>query len=230
MLGILAQSDGVADLFDGVTDGLTNAWQSVIEFIPKLIGALIILLIGWFAARLVRTGFQRFFHRVGLDRLIERAGLNAAMQGAGYTASGLIARVLYWMALLVAFLLAAQTLRIGQLSELLGNLIAYLPLVVAAIIILIVAAAIGSFIAELVGPFAEEHGVAWLPRIARWAVIGFGVFASLNTLNLADEIVNTLFLALVGTIAVTVAVSFGVGGIKAAEAWWSRILPDRKND
>jgi len=230
MFGILAQSDGVSDLFDGVTEGLTNAWQSVIEFIPKLIGALVILLVGWFIARLVRNGFERFFHRVGLDRLLDRAGLNTAMEGAGYTASGLTARVIYWMALLVVFLLAAQTLRIGQLSELLGNLIAYLPLVVAAIIILIVAAAIGSFIAELAGPFAEEHGVAWLPRIARWAVIGFGVFASLNTLNLAAEIVNILFLALVGTVAVTVAISFGVGGIKAAESWWTRMLPDRKAD
>jgi len=149
------------------------------------------------------------------------------MKDAGMSATEVVARAVYWIMLLVVLLLAAQTLEIEHLSELLSALISYLPLIVVAVIVVIVAAAVGAFLAEVSTPWSEEHGVAWLPAVARWMVIGFGALAALNTLNIAEEIVNTLFMGVVGTVGVTLAVAFGVGGIPTARKWWERILPDQ---
>lgn len=164
---------------------------------------------------------------VGLDRLLERAGLGERIKAAEITAADLVARAIYWFLLLVVLLLAAQTLEVDHLSNLLSALISYLPLVVVAIIIVIVASAIGAFLAEVSTPWSRDHSIRWLPEVARWMVIGFGALAALNTLNIAEEIVNTLFIAVVSTVGVSIAIAFGVGGIPVARKWWERILPDR---
>ncbi len=220
---LLAQSNG--GFVEGIESGLRNAWANVVEFAPKLIGALLILFVGWFVARIIRTGFEKLFQRVGLDRLLERAGLSGTLRNAGYTASDLVARIVYWIALLVVFLLAAEALGVQTLTDLLSGLISYLPLVIVAMVIVVIAAALGSFVADVVRPWANQQGVGWLAAAVRWGLIIFGVFAALNTLNVAEDIVNTLFIAVLASAGVAFAVAFGVGGIKTAERYWQRMLP-----
>ena len=217
----------MSDFIDGVSSGLEAAWQDVITFVPKLLGTIVILLVGWLVARIIRRVVSRLLKGVGLDGLLEKAGLSERMKAAGMSAAELVAQTVYWIMLLVVLLLAAQTLEIEHLSDLLSALIAYLPLVVVAIIIVIVAGALGAFLAEVATPWSRDHSIGWLPEVARWMVIGFGVLAALNTLNIAEEIVNILFIAVVSTVGVTLAIAFGIGGIPAARKWWSRILPDR---
>ncbi|MDE0232871.1 MAG: hypothetical protein OXI56_03840 [bacterium] len=217
----------MSDFVEGISSGLEAAWQDVITFLPKLLGTVVILLAGWVVARLIYRAVSRLLQGISLDGLLERAGLGERMKDAGMSATEVVARAVYWIMLLVVLLLAAQTLEIEHLSELLSALISYLPLIVVAVIVVIVAAAVGAFLAEVSTPWSEEHGVAWLPAVARWMVIGFGALAALNTLNIAEEIVNTLFMGVVGTVGVTLAVAFGVGGIPTARKWWERILPDQ---
>lgn len=217
----------MSDLIDGLSEGLENAGETILSFLPRLIGALVVLIVGWLVARLIHKAFRRLFDAVGLDALLERAGLSERLQAAGYTATDLAARAIYWIALLVVFLLTAETLAVEYFSDILTGLIGYLPLVVVAIVIVIVAAALGAFLAEVSAPWSQERHIRWLPATARWMVIGFGVFAALNTLNIAEEIVNTLFIAVVGTVGATLIIAFGVGGISAAKEWWSRTLPER---
>ena len=213
------------DLIRGLSDGLENAGETILSFLPRLIGALVILIVGWLVARLIHKAFQRLLKAVGLDTLLERAGLSERLQAAGYTATDLAARAIYWIALLVVFLLTAEALDVKYLSDILTGLIGYLPLVVVAIVIVIVAAAVGAFLAELSTPWSQERHIRWLPAAARWVMIGLGIFVALNTLNIGEEIVNTLFMAVVGTVGATLVIAFGVGGISAAKEWWSRVLP-----
>lgn len=215
------------DFIDGVSNGIQEAWQDVITFVPKFIGALVILFVGWLLARIIYRGASRLLQGMGLDRLLERAGLGERIKAAEITAADLVARAIYWFLLLVVLLLAAQTLEVDHLSSLLSALISYLPLVVVAIIIVIVASAIGAFLAEVSTPWSRDHSIRWLPEVARWMVIGFGALAALNTLNIAEEIVNTLFIAVVSTVGISIAIAFGVGGIPVARKWWEKILPDR---
>lgn len=215
------------EFVDGVSSGLQQAWQDVITFLPRLFGAVVILFVGWTLSRLIHRGAERLLQGVGLDRILERAGLAGRLREAGVTAADLVARAVYWSALLVVLLLAAQTLQVEHLSNLLSALISYLPLVVVAIIIVIVSSAIGAFLSEVSTPWSRNHSIGWLPETARWMVIGFGALAALNTLNIAEEIVNTLFIGVVSTVGVILAISFGVGGIPVAREWWRRVLPDR---
>jgi hypothetical protein len=208
---------------DGVRDGLRDAWENIVEFTPRLIGALLILLIGWLLSILIRSVLRRVLDRIGFDRLLERAGMGAALREGDYSASGIVASIVYWIALLITFLLAAEALQVEELSNLLAALIAYLPLVIVAIIILVVAAALGAFLADLVRPWAEQRGVGWLAPVARWAVLVFAVVAAFNTLNLAEEVVNTVFIAVVGAAAVALAIAFGVGGIDTAREYWRKV-------
>ncbi len=214
-----------ASFFDGLKDGLQNAGEAITDFLPKLIGALLILLIGWIIAKIVRNFLRRILERVGIDRAFERAGLAAPLNRAGYTGASLIATIVYVVLLFVVFLLAAEALAIERLTELLSELVGYLPLVIVATIILVVAAWIGSFLAELARPWAEGQGVPWVASAIRWALIAFGVIAALNTLNVGEEVVNTLFTAIVAAAAVAFAISFGVGGIDTAKQWWRKVAP-----
>lgn len=208
---------------DGVRDGLRDAWENIVEFTPRLIGALLILLIGWLLSVLIRSILRRVLERVGFDRLLERAGMGGALREREYSASAVVAGIVYWIALLITFLLAAEALQVEELSNLLAGLIAYLPLVIVAIVILVVAGALGAFLADLVRPWAEQRGVGWLAPVARWAVIVFAVVAAFNTLNLAETVVNTVFIALVSAAAVALAIAFGVGGIDTARDYWRRL-------
>lgn len=210
---------------EGIEEGLRNAWSSVIEFTPRLIGALIILLVGWLVARFIRSAFGRLLSRVGLDRLLQRAGLSETLGTAGFSASGLVARIVYWIALLVVFLMAADALGIESLTALLAGLIAYLPLVAIAIVIVVVAAAVGSFVAEVAKPWADSQNVPWVATASRWTFIIVGGFAALNTLGVAAGVVNTLFIAVLATTGVAAAIAFGVGGIRPAEELWRKALP-----
>ena len=211
----------------GFSNGLETAGQDLLAFVPKLIGALLILIVGWIIARVIHRVILRLLKAVGLEQLLDRAGLAQRMQAVGYTATDLAARAAYWIVLLVVVRLAAQTLEVEYLSEILTTLIAYLPLVVVAVIIMIVAAALGAFFAELSIPWSQESHIRWLPEAARWLVVVLGAFAALDTLNIAEQIVNTLFIAVAGTVGLTLVISFGVGGISAAKEWWGRMLPDR---
>ncbi len=215
------------EFIDGVSDGLQAAWTDVITFLPRLFGAVVVLFVGWILARLIHRGALRLLQGVNLDRILERAGLNKRLKEADTTAAELVARAVHWAALLVVLLLTAQTLQVDHLSDLLSALISYLPLVVVAIIIVIVSAALGAFLAEVSTPWSQDHSIRWLPETARWMVIGFGALAALNTLNIAEDIVNTLFIGVVSTVGVTLAIAFGVGGIPVAREWWRRVLSPR---
>ncbi len=222
-MAVLAQTN-VSSFFDGVSDGVTAAWTDVVAFAPRIVGAALILLVGWMVAKFIRTAVNRVASGAGLDKLLDRAGLSETLKDNGHTASSVVANIIYWMALLTVFLMAAEAMQVETLTVLLAGLIAYLPLLVVAVVIVIVAAAIGRFVGDMVQPWAERQQVAWVATAARVSVVFTGVIAALNTINVAEDIVNALFYAVVGSAAVAFSIAFGVGGIKAGETIWRRVV------
>ncbi len=214
-----------ASFFDGLEEGLESAGQAVTDFLPKLVGALLILIIGWIIAKIVRNILRRLLDRVGVNTAFDRAGLSGPLSTAGYSGARLIATIVYVIMLFVVFLLAAEALAVERLSELLSDLVAYLPLVIVAAIIVVITAAVGAFLSDLARPWANQQGVPWLAPAIRWALIAFGIIAALNTLNVGEEIVNTLFTVIVAAAGLAFAVAFGVGGIDTAKLWWRKLAP-----
>lgn len=200
---------------DAIKAGLTDAWASVAAFTPKLVAALVILLVGYLVAKVVRTIVTRVLTTVRFDDVLHRAGVETASEKSGYDAKGLIAGIVGWTVMFVTLQLAAETLGATQFALLLTGLIAYLPLVLVAVAIVVVALAFASFVSGAIDANVGERGHVGA-RIAYWSIVGFGAFAALNQLNVAEEIVNALFYAIVGSAAVTAVIAFGVGGIPVA--------------
>jgi hypothetical protein len=168
--------------------------------------------------------------RVGFDKLLDRAGMADTLKNAGFSASQVVANILYWIALLIVFLVASEALQVERLTDLISDLVAYLPLVVVAIVILVVTAAVGAFLGGLVQPWAQREQVPWLAPAVRFSVLAFGIIAALNTLNVAEDIVNTLFIAIVGTVGAAIAIAAGIGGIERAKALWWKVFPDKSDN
>lgn len=196
-----------------IRNGLEQAWDSAAVYTPKVLGALVIVLVGWVLATVLRTLARRVLDILRFDRAIHAAGVQTAAEQSGYDPKGLVAGVVYWFLLLLTFQMAADTLGATALSTSLSGLIGYLPQVLIAVAIVLIALAFSRFVA---GAIRENTHSGVGAEIARWSIVGFGAFAALSQLQIAEPIVNALFYAMVATIGATVVVAFGVGGIPVA--------------
>ena len=140
-----------------------------------------------------------------------------------------MAQVLYYLVMIIFLQIATEVLGIDRLTVLLDTLIAYLPLVVVALLIVFVAGAVAGWAAGVVRPFAESRNMGWLAVVVRWAIIVIGALAALDTLNFApgvtENIQATLLQWLPLSILVTGAIAFGIGGIDTAKKWWAKLDP-----
>lgn len=206
-----------------IRTGLQNAWENTAAATPKVVGALAIFLVGWLLAGVVRMVAHRVMDLIRFDQIVERAGVPAASERSGYDPKGLVAGIAYWTVLLLTVQLAADTLELTALSTALAGMVAYLPQVLVAVGVVVVAMAFGNFVAGAVHSNTRSELAT---HVARYSIYGFGAFAALNQLGIAQDIVNALFYATVATIGATCVVAFGVGGIPAArgmtERWFGR--------
>jgi len=202
-----------------VFNGLERAFTTLVDYIPRIIGALIVLLVGYIIARLLRTGLTKLFQKLRLD-----AKLGAGQPGQylrrfspGGSPSALLGTVVFWLVMVFAITSAIGTLSIPALTGFMNMVLAYIPNVIAAILILLIAVAV----AGAVGAIAQRAlGDTFSGRIVRSAaptlVMVIAVFMILTQLNIAPIIVSATFIALVGALALGSALAFGLGGRDAA--------------
>lgn len=200
---------------DALRDGLDQAWTTVAAFTPKLLAAVAILVIGWFVARIVRSMTKRVLTRLRFNELIARAGIPVSEDESGPDPRGLAAGLIYGYLLFVTLQLTAQALDATVLATMLGELVAFLPLVLVAAAIVVIASAVAQFVARSIRANLGERGTT-PARLAYWAIVVFAGIAALNVMNVAPEVVNGVLYAVLGTAAVASVIAFGVGGIPAA--------------
>ena len=205
------------------TDGLGNAWASVAEFVPKLIAFLLILVIGYFIAKAIARVLDAVLERVGFDRWVERGGVKRALERSKYDASSLLSQVLFYIVLLFVLQLAFGVFGPNPISDLIQGVIAYLPNVFVAIVILVVGAAIAAAVKEIVeaalGGLPYGRGLA---LAASTAILVLAVFAALDQLSIAENIVLGLFYALLAIVVGSAVVAIGGGGIQTMRRYWER--------
>jgi hypothetical protein len=206
-----------------IQGGLSEAWERIVVFAPKLLGFLAILIIGYFIAKLLARVVDRLLERVGFDRWVERGALAQALERSKFDASDVMATIVFWAAFLLVLQLAFGVFGSNPVSDLIAGLIAYLPKVFAAVLILVIAAALAKVVAELLGAtLGAVAGGEWIARGAGIAILVVGVFAALNQLEIAPEIVNGLFYALLAIIVGSAIVAIGGGGIQTMRRYWER--------
>src|SRR2546423_2613075 len=135
---------------NGFTDGLDRAWGNTAEFIPKFIGFLVILVIGYIVSKAIAKIVNAVLERAGFDRAVERGGIKQALAKSNYDASTLVSQVVFYTVFLLALQMAFGVFGTNPVSDLLTSVVAYLPKVFAAILIIVVASAIAAGVKEIV--------------------------------------------------------------------------------
>ena len=207
------------------SQGIEDAWSDVASFVPKFIGFLIILLIGYFVAKLIAKAVGAILERVGFDRAVERGGIKKALDRSKYDASDILSKVIFYALFLIVLQMAFGVFGPNPISDLLEGVIAYLPKVIAAIIIVVLAAAIAAAARELID--ATLGGLSYgrtLANVVGVAIVVVGVFAALNQLQIAPAIVNGLFYALLAIIVGSAVIAIGGGGIGPMRSRWENAL------
>ncbi|AXB44190.1 mechanosensitive ion channel family protein [Amycolatopsis albispora] len=203
-------------------DGLGQAWNLVATFVPKLIGFLIILLIGWLIAKAVSKALSLVLSKLGFAKLIEKTGLSGMLKQSNVDAIGIIAKLVYYFILLIALQLAFGVFGASNpVSQLLNDVIAFLPRIVVAIVLLIVAAAIGKVVRDLItGALAGRQASGLIGNIAYYLILAFGVIAALNQINIATTVTTPVLVTVLATIGGVIVVGFGGGLIKPSQERW----------
>ena len=212
---------------EAVLTSLGNALNLVLTFIPKLIGFLLILLIGWLIASGVSKGVVFLLRKIGFDNMSNRIGLTRIEQRIGMRLDPayVLGRVVFWFLLLIFLIPAVDTLGLTSVSNILNSIIAYIPNVFVAIIVLFLGTLLATFIGDIVRAFTSGTNVGnpnVFAGIARWAIIGFAALIALVQLQIAPALMNILFTAVIGSVAIAFGLAFGLGGQETARRLLAR--------
>lgn len=205
--------------------GIEDAWSSIASFVPKLFGFLVILVVGFIIAKVVAKIANAALEKVGLDKAVERGGAKKVMDQTSYDPSDIVGKIIFYALMLIVLQLAFGVFGTNPVSDLIEGIIAYLPKVFAAIIILIVAAAVAAVVKEVIE--ASLGGLSYGKGLAAGvstAIIVVGVFAALDQLNIAPQIVTGLFYALLAIVVGVTVIAVGGGGIRAMQGRWENVL------
>jgi small-conductance mechanosensitive channel len=193
-----------------ILQSLQNTLDRLLEYIPQLIGAIIILVIGYIVARILKAVVSRILQGIGFDGWMERGGIKQFLDRAQTreTPATVLGKLVFWFVFIIVITMAADALGIRQVSEVLGQLIAYIPSIIAAILILVLAALLANFLAGIV---RGATGSDLLSNIARYAIIIYAAFAAITELGIAVQLTAPTFLIVLGAVALAAAIAFGFG-------------------
>src|ERR687885_753553 len=200
---------------EGMFQPLQNALSTFLSYIPQLIGAIVILIIGYIVAKVLQAVVGRVLQAIGFDGWMEKGGIKQFFDRAqtNQTPHSILGKLVFWFVFIIALTMAADALGIPQVSAVFGELIPYIPNIIAAILILILAALLANFLA---GVIRGATGSGLFGSIARYAIIVYAVFAALTQLGIAVQLTANTFLILLGAVALAAAIAFGIGGREVA--------------
>lgn len=212
-------------------DGLGQAWGLIATFVPKLVFFLIVLLIGWLIAKAISKGLSLVLGKLGFSKMIEKTGLSGMLKQSSLDATNIITKLVYYFILLIALQLAFGVFGpTNPVSQLLNDVIAFLPRIVVAVVLVIVAAAIAKVVRDLVGSALSGRPAGrLLGTIAYWLIMAFGIIAALNQVNIATTVTTPVLITVLATIGGVLVVGFGGGLIKPAQQRWEGWMSSLQN-
>ncbi|MEI8409764.1 MULTISPECIES: mechanosensitive ion channel family protein [unclassified Kribbella] len=197
------------------TQPFEDAFGKLLGFIPNLLGGLVILVVGYFVAKVLGKLVGKLLGRVGFDQWMERAGVSGVLQrsGTGLTASDMLGKVVFWFVFLISFTMFASALGVPEISAFMSDMLGYIPRIFAAIVIICLAALFANFLAAII---RGATGNETLAKVGKYAILVYAAFAALTQLGIAVQLTgNTLLIVLAGA-ALAMGLAFGLGGREMA--------------
>ena len=214
-----------------VNGSVINLWTKFIEFLPNLIGAILVFIIGYFVAVILGKLVRKILQTLQIDQAIEKTEIKARFESSGVKLN--IAKIggdlTKWLLILVFLAAATDILGWSQVTAFFITILAYIPNIIIAIIILIVAALIADFLSKAVKgsvTVAKVSSANLLASITRWTVLIFAALMALDQLGMEMSLIKILFTGLVAMIAIAGGLAFGLGGKDLA----GDFLKDLKKD
>jgi Conserved TM helix len=202
-----------------ISNSIQQGLDAFFAFLPKLVGFLLILLIGYVIARVVKGVLQKVLDKVGIDRALHSGSTGSYVNRVApdVRPSRLIGSLAFWFLFLGAVAIAVSQLGIAALDNFVAAIGAYIPNIVAAVLIFViagvVAAAIGGLVARTMGDTPTGKVVGSVVPVL---VMAIATFMILNQLQIAPEIVTITYAALIGGVFLAMALAFGLGGREVA--------------
>lgn len=221
----------ITNMGEAMMTSLAAALALFLGAIPKVIGFLIILIIGWIIAAALAGAVAALLRAVRFNDLAKRSGFSDFVHKMGVQtdSAGVLATLAKWFVRLIVLVVAFDALGLPAVSQVLQQLLLWLPNLVVALVMLVIAGLAANALASLVRGAAAEAGLSnpdLLSNVARMAVWAFGIVIAVNQIGIATTLVNTLFMGFVAALALALGLSFGLGGRETAAEivrnWYTR--------
>ena len=201
---------------DIISDSFATFMQGIGEFLPNILAAIVILLAGWIVAKVAKAAVGRGLKLVKFPVLAEKAGIDEFLARGDIkrSAADLLAVLVYWLVMLIVLLMAVNALRLEMASQLLNEILLYIPNIIVAVIVLVVGLYAANFVGGLVRTAAANAGIeeaGLVAGVARYALIIFTFAIALNQLRIGEEIVANGFLLIFGAACLAAALAVGLG-------------------
>jgi len=212
--------------------------QEIGAYLPRLLVAIGVLIVGWLAARGLRFAAVKALRAFNFHVLTERAGIDNFLQQGGTRkdATDVIGVIVYWFVILAALIVASNGLGLAQVTELLTRVVLFLPKLLVALVLLIFGAYFGRFVGQAITTYlrnAEIPDAELLGHAVQYAIVAFVILLAFDHLDIGSGLIQNTFLILLSGLVLALALSFGLGGRDRAadllERWFPRERPpDRR--
>lgn len=208
-----------------IKQSFTDLLDTVVQFLPKLVGFLLILILGYLVAKALEKILAKVLQKIGFDRAVERGGVKKALANSQYDAAGILARLVFYTVMLFVLSTAFGVFGDNPISDYLAAVVGYLPKVFVAILIIVIAAAVAAGVKGVIQN--TMGGLSYgnvLANAASILILALGVIAALNQLQIAQNVVNAVLYASLAAIVGIVIISVGGGGITPMRSRWESAL------
>ena len=213
---------------DVIVASLQNLWEGFIAFIPALLGALVVFIVGWLVAMALGRIVTRVLQAIQIDKIFDQLGIMKAVHKSGldWEFSGFMGWIVKWFLLIAFFLAAADILGLSEVAAFLTAILAYIPNIFVAALILVIAALVSDFLEKLIKASIKAADFS-APKVVgvmvRWSVWIFAFLAVFNQLGIASTLINTFFMGFIAFLALAGGLAFGFGGQGVAKDWLEKL-------
>ena len=210
------------NLFGSIEQSMVALWIDVMRFLPQLLTAVLVLIIGWIIGGIVAGVVRRLLRALHLDTALDKAGVDRLSEKAGFTfrPAHFVGSLVKWFIIIAFAVVSFDILGLQAVTDFMQDVVlGYLPNVFAAVLILFAAMLVAGVAKTALAGALRASGSSradWLGQVTYYAVISFGSLAALNQLQIADELVQTIFMGVVFALSLGLGLAFGLGGKDAA--------------
>ena len=201
---------------------LQQLWVGFASFVPSLLGAVVVFVVGLLIAAALEKVVVRVLGMLQADKILDQLGAMQALRGAGMSLSVgvFVGALVRWFFVIAFFLAATDILGLTAVASFLQMVLLYIPNVIVAAAILTIAALVADLVEKFVRTAmraTEARSINFVASVVRWTIWIFGILGALSQLGVAESLINTLFIGIVAMFAIAGGLAFGMGGQQAAK-------------